>query len=124
MAMTKKLGTALQTGVDASGISGIHEQSGGRNAGGETKIYNDKDGNPISVYLEDGHIQYSWTALMESSVTDKEKGDPITVDNNQCFVTQWDVTMQNDDVKRVNIGARTIDIVVSQGSGGSQGSGD
>ena len=112
MAMTKKLGTALQTGVDASGISGIHEQSGGRNAGGETKIYNDKDGNPISVYLEDGHIQYAWTALMESSVTDKEKGDPITVDNNQCFVTQWDVTMQNDDVKRVNIGARTIDIVV------------
>ena len=110
MAMTKKLGTSLQTGVDASGISGIHEQSGGRNAGGETKIYNDKDGNPIAVYLEDGHIQYSWTALMESSVADKEKGDPITVDNKQCFVTQWDVTMQNDDVKRVSIGLRSVDI--------------
>ena len=51
MAMTKKLGTSLQTGVDASGISGIHEQSGGRNAGGETKIYNDKDGNPILDYI-------------------------------------------------------------------------
>lgn len=117
MAMTKKLGTSLQTGVDASGISGIHEQSGGRNAGGETKIYNDKDGNPIAVYLEDGHIQYSWTALMESSVADKQKGDPIEIDEHVCFVTQWDVTMQNDDVKRVNIGARTINITVAAAPG-------
>ena len=117
MAMTKKLGTALATGVTASGISGLHEQSGNRNAGGELKTYYDKDGNEISVYLFDDHKEYSWSALMETAVPDKSKGDPITVDNTQCYVTQWDVAEQNDDVKRVNIGCRTTTLSTSSGSG-------
>lgn len=117
MALEKKLGTALQTGVDGSGITGVHEQSGGRNAGGDIEIFYDKDGTPISVYLVDGHKEYSWTALMETSVADKEKGDSISVPNvtDPCFVTQWDVSMENNNVKRVNITARSLPgLVVTQ----------
>lgn len=113
MAMTKKLGTALATGVTASGVSGLHEQSGNRNARGELKIYYDKDGNEISVYIFDDHKEYSWSALMESTVEDKHLGDPITVGTDQCYVTQWEVAEQNDDVKRVNIGCRTTTLSAS-----------
>lgn len=119
MSMTKKLGKALQTGVTSAGITGLHEQTGGRNAGGDVQVFRDKNGTPISVYLVDGHKEYSWTALMETSVADKEKGDPITIDGvtDPCYVTQWDVTESNDDVKRVNIGASTLPgLVVSSGT--------
>ena len=115
MAMTKKLGTALQTGVTASRISGIHEQSGDTKAAGELKTYYNKDGNESSVYIFDDHVEYSWSALMESTVTDKSLGDPIEVNGDQCYVTQWDITEQNNDVKRVNIGCRTTTITVSSG---------
>lgn len=117
MALKKKLGTTLQTGVDGSGITGVHEQSGGRNAGGDIEIFYDKNGTPISVYLVDGHKEYSWTALMETSIADKEKGDPISVPEvtDPCFVTQWDVAMENNNVKRVNITARSLPgLVVTQ----------
>lgn len=117
MAMTKKLGTTLAAGVTASGVTGLHEQSGNRNARGELKIYYDKDGNEISVYIFDDHKEFSWSALMESTVADKSLGDPITVDNTQCYVTQWEVAEQNDDVKRVNIACRTTTLSTSSGSG-------
>lgn len=107
MAMTKKLGATLQTGVTASGISGLHEQTGGKSAGGELQTFYDKDGNEVSVYVFDGHKEYRWTALMESSVADKEKGDPITVNDTPCYVTEWEVSEANNDVKRVSISART-----------------
>lgn len=107
MAMTKALGTALQTGVTASGISGVHEQSGGKNAAGELKFYYDKNYNMISVYTADKHKEYSFEALMESAVVDKEIGDSITINGTTCVVTRWDVTERNDDVKRVSIAARS-----------------
>lgn len=107
MAMTKALGTTLQTGVTASGISGVHEQSSGKNAGGELKFYYDKDYNMISVYTADKHTEYSFEALLETTVQDKEIGDPLTINGAQCVVTQWNVTERNDDVKRVQIAART-----------------
>ncbi len=115
MAMTKKLGATLQTGVTASGISGVHEQTGGHSAGGELKSFYDKDGNEISVYLFDDHTEYRWTAIMESTVADKKKGDPITVGSSSGYVLEWEVTEANNDVKRVNITARTTSI--SAGSG-------
>lgn len=117
MAMTKALGTTLQTGVTASGISGVHEQSSGKNAGGELKFYYDKDYNMISVYTADKHTEYSFEALLETTVQDKEIGDPITINETQCVVTQWNVTERNDDVKRVQIAARTCpDITASAGT--------
>ena len=107
MAMTKKLGTTLQTGVTASGVSGVHEQTGGHSAGGELQTFYDKDGNEISVYLFDDHTEYRWTALLESTVEDKKKGDPIMVGSQQCYVLEWEKTEANNDVKRVNITARS-----------------
>lgn len=116
MSMTKALGTTLQTGVTASGVSGVHEQSGGRSAGGELKFYYDKNYNMIAVYTADKHKEYSFEALLETSVVDKEKGDPITINDTLCVVTLWDVTERNDDVKRVSISARTCPDISSGSS--------
>ncbi len=116
MAMTKALGTTLQTGVTASGISGVHEQSGGKNAGGELKFYYDKDYNMISVYTADKHKEYSFEALLETAVVDKEIGDSLTINSTTCVVTRWDVTERNDDVKRVSIAARTCPDISSGSS--------
>ena len=116
MAMTKKLGATLQTGVTASGITGVHEQTGGHSAGGELQTFYDKDGNEISVYLFDDHTEYRWTAIMESTVADKKKGDPITVGSSTCYVQEWEVTEANNDVKRVNITARTTTLTAGSGT--------
>lgn len=119
MAMEKALGTALQTGVDASGISGVHEQSSGKNAGGELKYYYDKDGDMLSIYTWDKHSEYNFEALLETTVQDQEIGDTITINGETCVVTQWNVTARNDDVKRVTIGARTAPDISSSSSSSS-----
>lgn len=107
MALTKALGTALQTGVTETGISGVHEQTSGHNAGGELKYYYDKDGDMLSVYVWDQHDEYSFEVLLETSVADKTIGNSITINGETCVVTQWNVTERNDDVKRVSIAARS-----------------
>jgi len=109
MAMTKVLGTALQTGVTASGISGVHEQSATKSQAGELKTYKDKDGQTISVYAVDRHLEYSFEALIASSVSDKQIGDRTTVAGITGVVTKWDVTESNEDVKKVSIGIRTFE---------------
>lgn len=114
MALTKALGTALQTGVEATGITGVHEQSSGHNAGGELRYYYDKDGDMLSVYVWDQHDEYSFEALLETSVTDKAIGDTITINEQTCVVTQWNVTASNDDVKRVSIAARSCPDIPTQ----------
>lgn len=106
MAMVKALGTNLQTGVTASGISGIHEQSATKSAAGELKAYKDRNGNDISVYVSDRHVEYSFEAILEASVTDKQIGDRVTVAGITGVVTKWDVTESNDDVKKVSVGIR------------------
>ena len=88
MAMEKALGATLQTGVDASGISGVHEQSSGKSAGGELKYFYDKDYNMLSIYTVDKHTEYSFEALLETTVADKEIGDAITINSTQCVVTK------------------------------------
>ena len=121
MAMEKALGTALQTGVDATGISGVHEQSSGRNAAGELKYYYDAEGDMLSIYTWDKHDEYSFEALLETSVPDKEIGDTITINEETCVVTQWNVTGRNDDVKRVAIGVRSCpDLTATAPAGNSQ----
>ncbi len=107
MSMTKALGTVLQTGVETTGISGLHEQTSGTNAAGEIKYYYDKDGDMLSIYTWDKHDEYSFEALLETSVPDKEIGDTITINGETCVVTQWNKTASNNDVKRVAIGARS-----------------
>lgn len=108
MAMEKKIGKTLQTGVDASGIGGVHEQSSTKSAAGELKVYKDRNGNDISVYLVDKHTEYSFEAILESSVPDKDIGDSVTLNGITGVVTKWDKTAQNDDVKKVSVGIRTF----------------
>ena len=107
MSMQKKLGTTLQTGVTASGISGVHEQSSTKSSAGELKVYKDKDGNDISVYVVDKHKEYSIEAILQSSVSDKDIGDTVTIAGITGVVTKWDVSESNEDVKKVSIGIRT-----------------
>ena len=108
MAMEKKLGVELATGVTATGITGVHEQSATKSKKGETKVYKDKDGNDISVYVTDKHDEYSFEALLESSVDDMEIGDTTTIGGITGVVTQWDIVEKNDDVKLVRGGIRTF----------------
>ena len=108
MSMQKKLGTTLQTGVTASGISGVHEQSSTKSSAGELKVYKDKDGNDISVYVVDKHKEYSIEAILQSSVSDKEIGDTVTIAGITGVVIKWDVSESNEDVKKVSIGIRTF----------------
>ena len=108
MAMEKKLGKELSTGVTATGLSGIHEQSATKSSKGEIKVYKDKDGNDISVYVTDKHDEYSFEALIESSVEDKEVGDQATIGGVTGVITQWDVVEKNDDVKLVRGAIRTF----------------
>lgn len=108
MAMQKKLGTTLQTGVTASGISGVHEQSSTKSSAGELKVYKDKDGNDISVYVVDKHKEYSIEAILQTSVSDKDIGDTVTIAGITGVVTKWDVSESNEDVKKVSIGIRTF----------------
>ena len=107
MAMEKVLGTDLATGVTATGIDGIHEQSATKSAKGELKTYKDKDGNDIAVYATDKHNEYSFEALLESSVADKEVGDTTTIGGVTGVITQWDIVEKNDDVKLVRGAIRT-----------------
>lgn len=108
MSMVKKLGTTLQTGVTASGISGVHEQTSTKESAGELKIIKDRLGKDMSVYAVDGHKEYSFEAVLESNVSDKEIGDPITLAGISGVVTKWVVTESNEDVKKVSIGIRTF----------------
>ena len=108
MAMEHKLGTQLATGVTSTGIAGIHEQSATKSAKGETKVFKDKDGNDISVYVTDKHDEYSFEALIESSAEDREVGDQATIGGVTGVITQWDIVEKNDDVKLVRGAVRTF----------------
>lgn len=112
-ALEKKLGTELATGATESPVSGTHTQTDRRSAGGELKIIRDENGDDLAVYVTDPHSELSFEAVMEASVADKEIGDSVTYDGDTYVVTQWEVTETNDDVKRVSIGLRSVDIASS-----------
>lgn len=111
-AITHKLGTELQTGATACPVSGTHTQTSRRSAGGELRIIHDETGADLSVYVTDPHEEQSFEAVLASSATDHEIGDVV----DGFVVTQWEVVESNEDVKRVNIGLRSVDI---SGSGGT-----
>ena len=108
MAMEKVLGKELATGVTATGLTGVHEQSATKSAKGETKVFKDKDGNDIAVYVTDKHDEYSFEALIESKVADKAIGETTTIGDVTGVVTQWDIVEKNDDVKLVRGAIRTF----------------
>ena len=105
--MVHKAGTALQTGATDTGITGLHTQTSGRNAAGELRIIRDKDGVDLSAYVTDPHDEMSFEAVMAANVADKGIGDIVTISTKNYFVTQWQVTESNEDVKKVSIGLRS-----------------
>jgi len=109
-ALTKKMGKDLATGATASPVAKTYSQSSRDAAAGELRIIHDEDGNDISVYVADPHKEMSFEAVMESDVADKEIGDQVTIGSQKYAVTQWEVTGSNEDVKRVSIGLRSVDI--------------
>lgn len=116
-AIEHKLGTELQTGATASPVSGTHTQTSRRAAGGELRIIHDETGADLAVYVTDPHKEQSFEAVLSVDTPDKEIGDVVTVGTQKYVVTQWEVNETNDDVKRVSIGLRTVDIATSGGTG-------
>ena len=109
-AMEHKLGAQLATGATASPVAKTHTQTARRSAGGELRIIHDEDGADLSVYVTDPHSEQSFEAVMEADAEDKEIGDVVSINSTNYVVTQWEVTESNEDVKRVSIGLRTVDI--------------
>lgn len=112
-ALEKKLGTELQTGADASPVSGTYSQSSTKAAGGELKIIHDEDGADLAVYVVDPHTEQNFEAVLAASTADKAIGDVVTIDSAKYVVTQWEVTGSNEDVKKVRIGLRSTDLTGS-----------
>ena len=112
MALIKKAGTELETGIGIS-ISGAALQSAKKDAGGELKVYRDEDGNELALYLFDGHTALSFEGLLPaaSALGLKEKGSTISVTDGSSSVTYYvetcEVQWTNDDVARVSVSART-----------------
>ena len=110
MALENKLGVELQTGVTESGVAGVHEQSSTNSKVGELKVFKNKDGTDISVYVTDKHGEYSFEALIEQDAPNHEYGE--VVDNigglGKGVITQWDVVEKNDDAKLVRGKIRTF----------------
>lgn len=123
--MVHKAGTALKTGATASPVTGTHTQSDTISSAGDLKFYYKADGSDLSVYVSDPHKELSFEAVLESTVADKEIGDPITVTTGEgssavtlkYIVTQWQVTESNDDVKKVSIGLRSTTLSAPTQSG-------
>ena len=111
-AMTHKLGAELQTGATASPVDGTYTQSSRRSAGGDLRIIHDEDGADLAVYVTDPHTEQSFEAVLGANTADKEIGDVV----DGKVVTQWEVTESNEDVKRVSIGLRSVDISSSGGT--------
>lgn len=108
MSMEKALGRELASGVTASGLTGVHEQTATKSNAGETKVYKDRTGKDISVYVVDKHTEYTFEALIESSAEEYEIGDTVTLGGVTGVVTKYEVIESNEDVKKVSIGIRTF----------------
>lgn len=109
-AMVHKAGTALQTGATASPVANTYTQTDTRSAAGELRIIHDEDGEDLSAYVTDPHDEMTFEAVLAASVTDKEIGDIVTIGTKKYFVTQWQVSESNEDVKKVSIGLRSTSL--------------
>lgn len=119
MAMTKKAGTALVTGINT--ITGMVAQSGSKSAGGELKVYKDESGNVLSLYLDDDHSEVSFEGLLKTGTTslDKKIGDSFTALGVTGYLTAWSIAWTNDDVAKVSGSLRDYSIEEPDNAGGS-----
>jgi len=108
MAMTKVLGQELLSGVTASGLSGVFEQSANRTKLGEIREFKDKDGKTVSVYKtsDTAREEVSFEAILKSTA-DYKIGDTCTIMGKSGVVTKFDIIENNDDVKKVSMTVRT-----------------
>lgn len=109
-AMVHKAGTALQTGATASPVDNTYTQTDTRSAAGELKIIRNEDGEDLSAYVTDPHEEMTFEAVLAASVSDKAIGDIVSIGTKNYFVTQWQVTESNEDVKKVSIGLRSTSL--------------
>ena len=101
MALEHKAGTELKTGIsDAVAGTGL-EQTVTKSAKGEFKVFKDKDGKEVSLYVTGKHGEYSFETLLEADAEDMEVGDGITVSGKTYYVRTWDVIEKNDDAQLV-----------------------
>ena len=121
MALEHKAGTELKTGVsDAVAGTGL-EQTVTKSAKGEFKVFKDKDGKEVSLYVTGKHGEYSFETLLEADAEEKDVGDEITIGSKTYYVMTWDVVEKNDDAQLVRGTVRDFpDITANAGGGGSQ----
>ena len=119
MALEHKAGTELKTGISEA-VSGTGlEQTVTKSAKGEFKVFKDKDGKEVSLYVTGKHGEYSFETLLEADAEDMEVGDGITVSGKTYYVMTWDVIEKNDDGTLVRGTVRDFpDITSSSGGGG------
>ena len=108
MALEHKAGTELKIGV-TDAVAGTNlEQTVTKSAKGEFKVFKNKDGKEVSLYVTGKHGEYSFETLLEAEAEEKEVGDAITVGGKTYYVMSWDVVEKNDDVKLVRGAIRTF----------------
>lgn len=120
MAMEHKAGTELKIGV-TDAVAGTNlEQTVTKSAKGEFKVFKNKDGKEVSLYVTGKHGEYSFETLLEAEAEEKEVGDAITVGGKTYYVMSWDVVEKNDDAQLVRGTVRDFpDITANAGGGGS-----
>lgn len=116
MSMEHKAGTELLTGVtDAVSGTGL-EQTVTKSPKGEFKVFKDKAGKEISLYVTGKHHEYSFEALLAAAAEEKEIGDGITIGSKNYYVQSWDVVEKNDDAQLVRGTVRDFPDITSGGS--------
>lgn len=130
MALVKTLGKPLATGMFDTG-NGIEGQDGSKVAGGELKVYRNKNGAIDTLYAVDAdEFDVTFTGLMKKTgYTAKDKGDPITITGvtvptvTGCtptfLVEEWKELWQNDEVVRVQGKAHLYIVKNEETSGGN-----
>ena len=120
MALEHKAGTELKTGISVA-VSGTGlEQTVTKSAKGDFKVFKDKDGKEVSLYVTGKHGEYSFETLLEADAEDMEVGDGITVGGKTYYVMTWDVVEKNDDGTLVRGTVRDFpDITANAGGDGS-----
>ena len=120
MSLEHKAGTELKTGIsDAVAGTGL-EQNVTKSAKGEFKVFKDKDGKEVSLYVTGKHGEYSFETLLEADAEEKDVGDEITIGQKKYYVMTWDIVEKNDDAQLVRGTVRDFpDITSNAGGGGS-----
>ena len=118
MALEHKAGTELKTGISDEVAGTGLEQTVTKSAKGELKVFKDKDGKEVSLYVTGKHGEYSFETLLDSDAEEMDVGDEITVGAKTYYVMTWDVVEKNDDAQLVRGTVRDFPDITSSNSGG------